>query len=303
MRKFLRLRALERVFVISHTVNMGKGRALKTGFNFILERFPGLSAAAVDGDGQHRVSDALAAAELSELYPDALILGCRDFSKTENIPLPNYLGNVLTRLTVRLLTGLWFSDTQCGLRAYSPQVMRELCDVPGDRFEFENNTLLHVKSHGLKCVEFPISVSYEKKDKYVTTFRRAADSARIYGAFLKFALSPLLAFLFSSVAMLLLMNPAHIPEINGSICALCLIPGFSVCSLTVKNRLLYTFTGILISILYGLAAVLLFRGGFGVSGVYLFLLFPLAVSGYLAFRSLGIGRTPKILRYKGGIPR
>lgn len=154
---------LDGVCVVTHTVNMGKGRALKTGFNFILERFPGCCAVAVDGDGQHRVCDAMSAAKYADLHPDALILGCRNFSKTENIPLANYLGNVLTRITVWLLTGLWFSDTQCGLRAYPPDIMRALCDVPGDRFEFENNTLLNIRTGGMKCVEFPITVNYEKK--------------------------------------------------------------------------------------------------------------------------------------------
>jgi glycosyltransferase involved in cell wall biosynthesis len=293
---------LDGVCVVTHTVNMGKGRALKTGFNFILERFPGCCAVAVDGDGQHRVCDAMSAAKYADLHPDALILGCRNFSKTENIPLANYLGNVLTRITVWLLTGLWFSDTQCGLRAYPPDIMRALCDVPGDRFEFENNTLLNIRTGGMKCVEFPITVNYEKKDKYVTTFRRAADSARIYGAFLKYALAPLLALLFSSVAMLLLQDSSRGPVYNAVAAALSLFPGFAVSSLTVKRKLPHFFSGLLISALYGVCAYFLFGAGFSVPSVYLLLLFPLIVFGYLAFRSVGLGRAPRIIRYQRGVP-
>ena len=221
---------------MSHSVNMGKGRALKTGFNFIL-RTSWRAAVSVDEDGQHRASDALKVVELAKQHPDSLILGCRSFSDTENMPLPNYLGNVITRVTVFLLTGIWFSDTQCGLRGYPPEVMRKLIAVDGERFEFENNTLLYVKSGKLKCVELPISVVYEKKGEYKTTYRRKADSVLIYKSLLKILVSPLLCLLLSSVAMLLLPASPDSPTASGILFGLCAFLGFSACSLSVRYKI------------------------------------------------------------------
>lgn len=46
--------------VRSHTVNRGKGRALKTGLSYILETFgTAIQIVTLDADGQHTVDDAL----------------------------------------------------------------------------------------------------------------------------------------------------------------------------------------------------------------------------------------------------
>ena len=188
--------------VLRHTVNMGKGRALKTGFCWILARYPSCCAVSVDGDGQHSAESAVTAAELAEANPDALILGCRRFARQKSMPIPNLIGNVATRAAFFLLTGIRFADTQCGLRAYTPGVMRLLCNVAGDRFEFESNTLLAVRKLHLPVIEFGLEVLYAPAGEYVSTYRRAADSARIARCLLDFALLPLLFGLISSVLLL-----------------------------------------------------------------------------------------------------
>ena len=63
-----------------HAINMGKSRALKTGFNEILTAYPGLLCVVTcDADGQHRPKDVLAVANALATGPDRLILGCRTF--------------------------------------------------------------------------------------------------------------------------------------------------------------------------------------------------------------------------------
>ena len=49
-----------RVRAVTHAINMGKSRALKTGFNEILTAYPGLlGVVTCDADGQHRAKDVL----------------------------------------------------------------------------------------------------------------------------------------------------------------------------------------------------------------------------------------------------
>ena len=44
--------------VLHHAVNLGKGRALKTAFNYCLNTWPGmLGCVTIDSDGQHTVKD------------------------------------------------------------------------------------------------------------------------------------------------------------------------------------------------------------------------------------------------------
>lgn len=85
-----------RVRAMTHAVNMGKGRALKTGLNEILTAYSGLlGLVTCDADGQHLPEEILAVAKALAAAPDRLILGCRTFQG--NVPWRSRFGNSLTR--------------------------------------------------------------------------------------------------------------------------------------------------------------------------------------------------------------
>ncbi|MDR3084979.1 MAG: glycosyltransferase, partial [Christensenellaceae bacterium] len=76
-------RAEERgALVLRHAVNRGKGQALKTGLNFILERYPGQGVVAADCDGQHTREDILRLCKLLDEGESALVLGSRVLPKS-----------------------------------------------------------------------------------------------------------------------------------------------------------------------------------------------------------------------------
>src|SRR5438046_1560807 len=77
---FDRLAARGDCVVLRHAVNLGKGRALKTGLNHFLLHFPeGRGVVTVDADGQHTAKDAAAIAYAMAERPQQLILGTRTF--------------------------------------------------------------------------------------------------------------------------------------------------------------------------------------------------------------------------------
>ena len=79
---FDKARKIANCRVIFHSVNLGKGRALKSAFNFILTECPDIThAVTIDSDGQHSVEDVENCCEAIEKNTDTLILGTRDFSK------------------------------------------------------------------------------------------------------------------------------------------------------------------------------------------------------------------------------
>jgi glycosyltransferase involved in cell wall biosynthesis len=181
--------------IIRHVVNFGKGMALKSAFNFLLQDYPFLKGAVtVDCDGQHCVEDIITCAKLTHENPDHLILGCRQFDD-KSIPLRSRFGNKFTRLTIGLLCGIKVSDTQTGLRGMSRTLIKDyFASTKGERFEYEMNMLLEAKEHMIPIKEFTIQTIYLEKNES-SHFNPFLDSIRIYKVFLKFSLSSFSSFL------------------------------------------------------------------------------------------------------------
>ena len=176
--------------VLHHAVNQGKGRALKTAFNFCLQEFQGLiGVITADSDGQHSPECILNCAEALIDYPDSLILGCRCF-EGEDVPARSEFGNKCTRVVMKYLTGITVSDTQTGLRGIPASFMQQLLMVKGERFEFETNMLLETKTRKVPIVEVPIQTIYIEENK-TSHFNPIKDSIKIYMIFGKFLFSSL----------------------------------------------------------------------------------------------------------------
>lgn len=180
--------------VIRHAVNLGKGRAMKTAFNYLLNQ-NGEDALAVfaDSDGQHTPKDILAAADLLKENPDKLVMGCRRFDD-KKIPLRSRFGNIMTRNVFKILCGVSVSDTQTGLRGLSGSLMKKFIATKGERFEFEMNMLIDSREKEVEILETPIETIYIEENK-TSHFNPIRDSLRIYSVFAKFIFSSLLSFL------------------------------------------------------------------------------------------------------------
>lgn len=187
--------------VLSYAVNGGKGHALKTGFAFIAERFPGHDVVCADSDGQHGVADILAVADRVRGVTASMVLGCRNF--TGNVPARSKFGNTVTRGLFRLATGQRITDTQTGLRGYRADMLPWLLTVRGQRYEYELNLLLEAKQAGYGIESVGIATVYLDHNSG-SHFRPVADSLRIYAPLLKFLGSSLSAFVVDTVLFLLL---------------------------------------------------------------------------------------------------
>ena len=176
--------------VLTHAVNMGKGRALKTAFNYCLNEYRDLlGVVTADSDGQHAVSDIKKCMEALKNEPKALILGVRDFDQS-GIPARSVFGNKITSKVMKFLVGIGISDTQTGLRGISSDFMKFLLTEKGERFEFETNMLLDTKELGISIKEVPIRTIYLEENRS-SHFNPIKDSVRIYSVFLKFLVSSL----------------------------------------------------------------------------------------------------------------
>lgn len=181
--------------VITHEVNRGKGAALKTGIKYILESTDCDGVVTLDADGQHTVSDTQRTVTALIENPDSFIVGGRLFSG--KVPWKSRAGNSITRWVFKMSTGVSVHDTQTGLRAFSRKLMGELCDLAGDRYEYEMNVLLECTARSVPIVEIPIDTIYIEDNKS-SHFNPFKDSWKIYKLIIKFSAPMLLLFMLSS---------------------------------------------------------------------------------------------------------
>ncbi len=171
--------------VLTHEVNKGKGRALKTAFACVMERFPELRGViTIDGDGQHLVPDIIACGQKMLEHEESVVLGCRDFS-LPGIPPRSVAGNKTTSRFFRILFGIRLSDTQTGLRAIPARYLETFCGIEGERFEYETNMLLYMKRLSIPFLEQPIATVYDPDD-YSSHYNAVKDSLRITKVMLRF---------------------------------------------------------------------------------------------------------------------
>ena len=196
------------VHLLHHPENLGKGAALKTGFTWFLNNRAGSKGViTVDGDGQHHSEDVKACAE-AMLDSQHLILGVRDF-KRKDIPWRSRFGNRCTSGVFKFFVGMSVSDTQTGLRAIPAEYLEGLCEVDGDRFEYETNMLLAMKANHIPFQEVKIRTVYLEENKS-SHFRPVRDSWRIYklifGHFFRYGISALVSAALDEGIFLLLSH-------------------------------------------------------------------------------------------------
>ncbi|MCR5403703.1 MAG: bifunctional glycosyltransferase family 2/GtrA family protein [Butyrivibrio sp.] len=193
------------VVILRHAVNMGKGRALKSAFNFCLNEYPDLTGVVTaDSDGQHKVDDIKKCMDALRNDKTSLVLGVRNFDKA-GIPARSVFGNKLTSRVLKLFTGVSIRDTQTGLRGISADFMRFLLTEKGERFEFETNMLLDARELGIKICEVEIETIYLEENRS-SHFNPIKDSIRIYSVFFKFMFSSLSSSLVDIVLFAVLCS-------------------------------------------------------------------------------------------------
>lgn len=254
---FEQLAKLPKVSVLHHAVNLGKGAALKTGFNHILLNFPELkTVVTADADGQHLATDILKVAQAAlDTKQETLILGTRQFS--QKIPLRSLIGNQVTRLVVRFFTGLNLSDTQTGLRAYPPQLIQRILRIAINGYDFEMENLVRAKEFipTLVLQEIPIQTIYEQGNKS-SHFNPLLDSMRIYFVFLRYcgaglltALTDNLVFIFAFMFSANVLNSQILSRSCGAFVSFIL--GFHVVFKSTNNPIYALVKFVLLVILFG----------------------------------------------------
>jgi glycosyltransferase involved in cell wall biosynthesis len=208
------------VTVLNHTENRGKGRALKTAFEYCLKNRPDIDGVVtIDGDSQHKPEDILTCSKKMVELGDTVVLGSRSFER-KSVPFKSFYGNILTRLVFRVVCGIKVTDTQTGLRAIPAKYLELLTRIKGERYDYETEMLLQFKKKNIKLAEVPIQTIYSDNNS-TSHFKAFRDSLMIYRMILRYILGAFASFLidYTAFSALILVIGANAPRFLRIACA------------------------------------------------------------------------------------
>ncbi len=162
----------ERLTLVRHHENAGKGEAILTGGR-VAKEMGFDSFIVLDGDGQHfpREVEAFRAKERKE----CIVIGCRRFE--ENVPGSSKFGRSFSNFWIWVETGLRLKDTQSGFRAYPVSVLE--LPLRKKRYDFEIEILVRHAWNGGCIDEVDISVYYPTAEERISHFDKFKDNVRL----------------------------------------------------------------------------------------------------------------------------
>lgn len=143
--------------VIVHSVNQGKGAAMKTGMTTLTARGYDYIML-LDGDGQHAPEEISRFTALARAGTAYVVVGNR-FENVKGMPLVRLFINSLMSTIISNACGVRIPDTQCGFRLIRSSLVSYIMGS-SDHFDFETEMLLLASRAGFTIQSVPVSTIY-----------------------------------------------------------------------------------------------------------------------------------------------
>ena len=146
-------------FVIRNEKNLGKGRSLKRGIDYLLKETDFDYLVTMDADGQHSPSDLnkfLQKAENGAYF----IVGNR-MSNPIGMPKLRIITNKFMSWLISRIARQRIPDTQCGFRLIKKEVLEKI-NIETNNFEIESEILIKAARWGFPIKSIPIRSIYFK---------------------------------------------------------------------------------------------------------------------------------------------
>ena len=152
----------QKVTVLKHALNLGKGCALRTGCDYAVKHGADILVV-LDADTQHDPADI--PRFLTALKGSDIVFGSRSLDR--NMPIILKFGNWFINNTTELAYGIALSDTQSGYRAFTAEAYKKLRWKSSD-YSMESEMIANVGRYKLKYREIFIKTVYADKYKGTT---------------------------------------------------------------------------------------------------------------------------------------
>ena len=150
---------------VSHSINLGVGAAVQTGFEFILDNRRKCSAIITfDADGQHRAEDAQRIAQEIEISDKEIIFGSRFLGFDKKIPIVKRLVLKTVCSLTKFITGVNLTDAHNGLKGYKVSAINKI-NINLDGYAYESELIRQVQKHNISFKEVPTDIEYTEYSK------------------------------------------------------------------------------------------------------------------------------------------
>ena len=153
-----------KVKVLRHTINLGKGAALKTGCQAAFKMGVGI-VVTLDADGQHQPEDIPRFLKTIQEKKVDLVLGSRNLGF--GMPLIRVLGNKLDSFLIARFFKIYVTDPLCGFRAFTRKAYSKM-NWESSGYEVETEMVIRAGIKNLSYVEIPIEILYIDRYKGVS---------------------------------------------------------------------------------------------------------------------------------------
>jgi len=143
--------------VFYHLINRGLGGALGTGISAALSEQADIIVT-LDADGQHDPDEIPRIIKPIIDGKADVVIGSR-FLVRQSMPLFRRLGNPFLNLITFFLFGIWSTDSQSGMRAFSKKAAQSL-EIYTNGMEVSSEILKEIQTKGFRLKELPIKSIY-----------------------------------------------------------------------------------------------------------------------------------------------
>jgi len=150
--------------LIKHSINLGQGAALQTGFDFSIMKNADM-VVTFDSDGQHSLDDAKKLIEFLVMNEDYdVAIGSRFIKKNKNIPFAKLITLKLAILFEKLVYKTNYTDAHNGLRAIRSSALKKI-QIEHNRMAHASELTNQFNRNKFKIKELPVNISYTTYSK------------------------------------------------------------------------------------------------------------------------------------------
>ncbi|MDD5634318.1 MAG: glycosyltransferase family 2 protein [Candidatus Omnitrophica bacterium] len=166
----------ETPYFLTHSVNTGKGSALRDGFKYAVQRGYDL-VITLDSDGQHNPDEIPNFIEKIQTDALGMVIGNR-MHEPKGMPFQRVLVN---KLYSKILTGMCKTDLPdplCGYRIYRMELVKQL-NLTANGYEVVIESILEAVGKGFKIGAIDIECIYGDQKSYIRPLRDAVRTFRL----------------------------------------------------------------------------------------------------------------------------